>query len=63
MSFRFNIALMTKSNYKKGRRISEARNQHETGSKQSLSFLPASFFLGLFFGLEDGGDMFLRNVS
>jgi hypothetical protein len=65
MSFRFDIVLMTQSDCKKGCRISQARNQREAGSKQSLSFyaLPASSFLGLFFDPEDGGDMFLRNVS
>jgi hypothetical protein len=29
--------------------------------KEIASF--AGFFLGLFFGSEDGGDMFLRNVG
>jgi hypothetical protein len=40
-----------------GRRISHVRNQHEAGSK-----LTGQLF-GLFFDPEDGGDMFLRNVS
>jgi hypothetical protein len=30
----------------------------KAGGKQSHGFL-----LGLFFGLEDGGDMFVRNVG
>jgi hypothetical protein len=34
-----------------GRRISQIRNQHESGSKHS--------FLGIFIDLEDGGEMFL----
>jgi hypothetical protein len=42
-----------------GRRTSQARNQHETGSKQS--FLHTSFLFDLFFEPEAGGDMFLQN--
>lgn len=34
-----------------GTRISQARNRHETGSKQSL--------LGILLNPENGGDMFL----
>jgi hypothetical protein len=37
-------------------RVSQARNQQETGSKQILP-------LRLFFHPEDGGDMFLQNVG
>jgi hypothetical protein len=43
-----------------GRRINQARNRHEEGSKQSLH---ACLFLGLLFGREDGGDMFIRNAG
>jgi hypothetical protein len=39
-------------------RISQARNRHEAGSKQSSGFL-----LDLFFDLEDDGEMLLRNAS
>jgi hypothetical protein len=39
--------------------MSQARNRHEAGSKQSLH---VGFLLGLLFGLEDEGDMFLRNA-
>jgi hypothetical protein len=48
-----------------GRRISQARNQREARSKQSTDcyLLHAGFLHGLFFGLEDGGDKFLRNVG
>jgi hypothetical protein len=38
-----------------GSRVSQARNQHEAGSKQSL--------LGLLINPEDDGDMFLRIVG
>jgi hypothetical protein len=31
-----------------------------SGSKNQFH---AAFFLGLFFALEDGGDMFLRNIG
>jgi hypothetical protein len=41
-----------------GRRIRQARNQHEAVSKHSSGFL-----LGLFFDHEDGADMFLWNVG
>jgi hypothetical protein len=44
-----------------GRRVSQARNQHETGTKQSRLF--AGFFLDLLFNTEDGGNMFLWNVG
>jgi hypothetical protein len=37
--------------------VIQARNQHEAGNKQ----LDDGFLLDLFFELEDGGDMFLRN--
>jgi hypothetical protein len=36
-------------------RLSQARNQHEAGSKQGLLFL--------LFNPEDGGEIFLRNVG
>jgi hypothetical protein len=39
--------------------MSQARNQHESGSKQ----LNTGFLFGLFFDPEDGGEMFLRNVG
>jgi hypothetical protein len=39
-----------------GRRVSQARNQHADGSKQGL-------LLGLLFNLEDGGNIFPRNVG
>jgi hypothetical protein len=39
--------------------ISQARNQCESRWQAELS----GFFLDLFFDLEDGGDMFLRNVG
>jgi hypothetical protein len=32
-------------------------------SSESKNQLHAGFFLGLFFALEDGGDMFPRNVG
>jgi hypothetical protein len=38
-----------------GQGVSKIRNHQEAGSKQSL--LLASFFLGLLFNLEDGGNM------
>jgi hypothetical protein len=41
-----------------GRRISQARSQHQAGSK----LLAASFMLGLIFDAVDGSDMFLRNI-
>jgi hypothetical protein len=52
-----------------GIRMSHPRNQHEEGSKQNQirpTFLGTCFillFLGLFLKLEDGGDMFPRNVG
>jgi hypothetical protein len=39
-------------------RMSQARSQSELGGTQNASFLP-----GFFFGLEDGGNKFLRNTS
>jgi hypothetical protein len=39
-----------------GKGLSHAR-------RKSLSLLLASFFVGLFFGPKDGGNMFLRNVG
>jgi hypothetical protein len=41
------------------RRIRQARNQHEAGSKQSQTMLVTCFLTELFFDPEDGGDMFL----
>jgi hypothetical protein len=44
-----------------GRRVCQARNQHESGSKQSSCaywLLNADFLLGLLFDPADGGDMF-----
>jgi hypothetical protein len=41
-----------------GGRKSQARNQHEAGSKQGF----ADFLLDLYFSPEYGGNMFLRNV-
>jgi hypothetical protein len=43
--------------------ISQARNQHEAGSKKTSAcyLLHAGFLLGFFFDSEDG-DMFFRNV-
>jgi hypothetical protein len=41
-----------------GRRISQARNQREAGSK-----LHAAFLLGLFFDPKYDGEMLLRNVG
>jgi hypothetical protein len=49
-----------------GRRISQARNQREACRKELASrvaLLATCFMLGLFFDLEDGGDMFLRNFG
>jgi hypothetical protein len=40
--------------HRQGRRIRQARNQREAGSKQNGGFL-----LGLFFDPEDAGNMFL----
>jgi hypothetical protein len=42
-----------------GQSISQVRNQHKVGSKP----LYAGFLVGLFFGPEDGGNMFLQKVS
>jgi hypothetical protein len=42
-----------------GKRISQARNQQSS----ACCLLYASFLLGLFFYPEDGGNMFLLNVS
>jgi hypothetical protein len=42
------------------RSIQQARNQHEAGSKLSVC---VGFLLGLFFDLEDGGEIFLQNVT
>jgi hypothetical protein len=39
-----------------GRRVSQERNQQE-------EILAAAYLLGLLFDLEDGGDMFFRNVT
>jgi hypothetical protein len=44
-----------------GRRISQAKKQHEAGSKQIL--LHTGFLLGLLFDLKVEGHMFLRNVG
>jgi hypothetical protein len=38
------------------------KKHHGTGNK-AYYLLHAGFLLGLLFGLENGGDMFLRNVS
>jgi hypothetical protein len=35
----------------------------EEKAKQNLYLLHADFLLGLFFGTDDKGDMFLRNVN
>jgi hypothetical protein len=42
-----------------GERISQARNQRETGGKQSR----AGLLRDLFFHPENGGDIFLRNIG
>jgi hypothetical protein len=44
-----------------GLEVSQARNQHEVGGKQSLLLPTSSLFLGLFFDPEDGTDTFLQN--
>jgi hypothetical protein len=44
-----------------GSKTKRSKNQIEAGSNQNL--LHADFILGLFFDPEDGGDMFLRDVS
>jgi hypothetical protein len=49
-----------------GRRISRGRNQPESRWQWEAllaKWFHAGFFLGLFFDLEDGGDMFLRNFG
>jgi hypothetical protein len=43
------------------RRISQPRNQNESKQQADPCF-HAGFLLDLFFDLEDGGDMLLRNV-
>jgi hypothetical protein len=45
-------------------RVEEAKNKHETRSKQSIlaTYFHAGFFLDFFFDPEDGGDMSFRNV-
>jgi hypothetical protein len=48
----------TRSLHLQGRRISQAKNQREEGSK-----LQAAFLLGLFFDPENDGEMLLRNVG
>jgi hypothetical protein len=45
-----------------GRRISQARDQHEECSKQSQQ-AHTNFLLSLLLNPEDGGVMFLRNVG
>jgi hypothetical protein len=42
-----------------GWRISQARNQYEAGGKQ----LHPGFLCGIFFSAEDGGGIFLQNIS
>jgi hypothetical protein len=46
---------------------SSSRLENIPGKRQALSsafyLLRAGFVLGLFFDLEDGGDMFLQNVG
>jgi hypothetical protein len=49
------------------RRIRQARNPREAGSKQQVASsvcyqLHAGFFLGLFFNTEDGGERPIRNI-
>jgi hypothetical protein len=41
------------------REISQIRNQHEAGSKQSMVYIDFSLLIDP----EDGGEIFLRNVS
>jgi hypothetical protein len=44
-----------------GKRVSQARNQHEAGSKAEQHY--DGLLLGLFFEPEDRGDMFPHNVT
>jgi hypothetical protein len=44
-----------------GSKTKQCKNRIEAGSNPSLP--QAGFLLDLFFDPEDGGDMFLRNVS
>jgi hypothetical protein len=44
------------------RRVSQANSQEEAGREQK-SVLLATFLVGFFLDPEDGGSMFLRNVS
>jgi hypothetical protein len=47
-----------------GQRLSQVRNENGADTKQdTYCLLDASFLLGFFFDPEDGGDVFLQNIS
>jgi hypothetical protein len=47
-----------------GQRLSQVRNQNEADTKQDTHcLLDASFLLSFVFDPEDGGHMFLQNIS
>jgi hypothetical protein len=51
------------ANYPRSYNIAEFSSRSCSRWRMKLAGSPAGFLFGLFFGLQDGGNMFFRNVG